>query len=168
MERGPGPGTWDPDKSGVGADTDTIWMRRALRLARRAGAAGEVPIGAVVVREDKLLGAAANAPIASNDPSAHAEILALRRAARRAGNYRLPGAMLYVTIEPCAMCAGAIVQARLARVVYGAPDPRAGAAGSVFDLLTDARLNHRAEVTAGIEAEAAAELLQRFFRARRC
>lgn len=142
-------------------------MRRALRLARRAEAAGEVPIGAVVVREGRLLGAAANAPIGSDDPSAHAEILALRRAARRAGNYRLPGATLYVTLEPCAMCAGAIVQARIARVVYAACDPRTGAAGSVFDLLGDPRLNHRAEVTAGIEAEASAELLQAFFRRRR-
>ncbi|MDN5864437.1 MAG: tRNA adenosine(34) deaminase TadA [Gammaproteobacteria bacterium] len=142
-------------------------MRRALRLARRAAAAGEVPIGALVMRDGRLLGAAANAPIASADPSAHAEILALRRAARRAGNYRLPGATLYVTLEPCAMCAGAIVQARLARVVYGAADPRAGAAGSVFDIPGDGRLNHRAQITAGIEAEASAELLQTFFRQRR-
>jgi tRNA(adenine34) deaminase len=142
-------------------------MRRALRLARRAEAADEVPIGAIVVREGKLIGAAANAPIASSDPSAHAEILALRRAARRTRNYRLPGATLYVTLEPCAMCAGAIVQARIARVVYAAGDPRAGAAGSVFDLLADPRLNHRAEVIAGIEAAAAAELLQTFFRRRR-
>ncbi len=146
---------------------DRRWMRRALRLARRAEAAGEVPIGAVVMRDGKVLGAAANAPIASTDPSAHAEILALRRAARRVRNYRLPGATLYVTIEPCAMCAGAILQARLARVVYGAPDPRAGAAGSLFDLLTNPRLNHRAEVAGGIEAEAAAGLLRSFFRRRR-
>ncbi len=136
-------------------------------MARRAEAADEVPIGAIVVREGKLIGAAANAPIASSDPSAHAEILALRRAARRTRNYRLPGATLYVTLEPCAMCAGAIVQARIARVVYAAGDPRAGAAGSVFDLLADPRLNHRAEVIAGIEAAAAAELLQTFFRRRR-
>lgn len=142
-------------------------MRRALRLARRAGAAGEVPIGAVVVREGRLLGAAANAPIAACDPSAHAEILALRRAARRARNYRLPGATLYVTLEPCAMCAGAVVQARIARVVYAAADPRAGAAESLFRLLDDARLNHRAQIVGGVEAEASAKLMQAFFRLRR-
>ncbi|HEX5314359.1 MAG TPA: tRNA adenosine(34) deaminase TadA [Gammaproteobacteria bacterium] len=142
-------------------------MRRALRLARRAGEAGEVPIGALVIRDGRLLGAAANAPIGTCDPTAHAEILALRRAARRAGNYRLPGATLYVTLEPCAMCTGAIVHARIARVVYGADDPRAGAVRSVFRLLDDARLNHRAECTGGIEAAASAALLQAFFRRRR-
>ncbi|MGH8161620.1 MAG: tRNA adenosine(34) deaminase TadA [Gammaproteobacteria bacterium] len=149
------------------AAADARWMRRALRLAGRAERVGEVPIGAVVVREGKLLGAAANAPISLHDPSAHAEILALRRAASRAANYRLPGATLYVTLEPCAMCAGAIVHARIARVVYAARDPRVGAAGSVFDLLGDPRLNHRVEVNGGIEAESAAELLQAFFRRRR-
>lgn len=147
--------------------SDRRWMRRALRLAQRAADAGEVPIGALVIRDDKLLGAAANGPIANADPSAHAEILALRRAARRANNYRLPGATLYVTLEPCAMCAGAIVQARIARVVYGASDPRAGAAGSVFNILESDQLNHRTQVLAGVEAEASAALLQAFFRQRR-
>ena len=155
---------------GIGAEpenADRRWIRRALRLARRAGAAGEVPVGAIVVRAGRPLGAAANAPIALRDPSAHAEILALRRAARRVRNYRLPDATLYVTLEPCAMCAGAIVQARIARVVYAAADPRAGAVASVFRLLDDARPNHRPEVVAGIEAEASAELLKTFFRQRR-
>ncbi|MGH8224742.1 MAG: tRNA adenosine(34) deaminase TadA [Gammaproteobacteria bacterium] len=149
------------------AAADRRWMRRALRLARRADAAGEVPVGAVVVCNGRLLGAAANAPIALHDPSAHAEMLALRRAAGRMRNYRLPGATLYVTLEPCAMCAGAIVQARIARVVYAARDPRAGAVVSVFRLLDDARLNHRAELVEGVEAEASAELLKTFFRRRR-
>lgn len=142
-------------------------MRRALRLARRAAAEGEVPVGAVVVADGKVLGAAANAPIARRDPSAHAEILAIRRAARRCGNYRLPGAILYVTLEPCAMCAGAVVQARLSRVVFAAADPRAGAAHSVFRLLDDSRLNHRAEWAGGLEAAEAGALMQAFFRARR-
>jgi len=153
--------------AGAFSAVDHRWMRRALRLARRAGAAGEVPVGAVVVAGGTLLGAAANAPIASRDPTAHAEILALRRAARRAGNYRLPGATLYVTLEPCAMCAGAVVQARLARVVFAAADPRAGAVHSVFGLLDDRRLNHRAAWAGGLEGESAAALMQAFFRARR-
>jgi len=147
--------------------SDARWMRRALRLARRAGAAGEVPVGAVVVRAGRVLGAAANAPISRHDPSAHAEVLALRRAAARCGNYRLPGAVLYVTLEPCMMCVGAIVQARLERVVFGAADPRAGAVETVFGLLDDPNLNHRAAWTGGVEAEASAGLLREFFRARR-
>ncbi len=151
----------------MSAAADARWMRRALRLARRAAAAGEVPVGAVVVRSGRLLAAAANAPIARRDPSAHAEILALRRAAARCGNYRLPGATLYVTLEPCVMCVGAIVQARLERVVFGAADPRAGAVTTVFRLLDDSNLNHRAAWTGGVEAEAAGALLQGFFRARR-
>ncbi len=149
------------------AGTDARWMRRALRLARRAARAGEVPVGAVVVRDGKLLGAAANAPISRNDPSAHAEVLALRRAAAHCGNYRLPGATLYVTLEPCIMCVGAIVQARVKRVVFGTADPRAGAVMTVFQLLDHPALNHRAAWTGGIEAEACAGLLQEFFRARR-
>lgn len=150
-----------------GGGVDRRWMRRALRLARRAGAAGEVPVGALVVREGKLLGAAANAPIALHDPSAHAEVLALRRAAQRCRNYRLPGATLYVTLEPCIMCVGAIVQARVERVVFGAPDPRAGAVETVFQALDHPALNHRAPWTGGVEAEASATLLRDFFRARR-
>lgn len=146
---------------------DRRWMRRALRLARRAQAAGEVPVGALVVADSRLLGAAANAPIGRRDPSAHAEILALRRAAARTGNYRLPCATLYVTLEPCPMCAGAIVHARIARVVFAASDPRVGAVCSVFGLLDDSRLNHRVRWAGGLEAEASGILLQGFFRARR-
>lgn len=142
-------------------------MRRALRLARRAGADGEVPVGALVVRDGCLLGAAANAPVRTADPSAHAEILALRRAARRVGNYRLPGAVMYATLEPCPMCAGALVHARIARLVYAAEDPRAGAATSVFRLLDDPRLNHRVAFSGGVEARAAGALLRDFFDARR-
>ncbi len=153
--------------TGGAAGLDRRWMRRALRLARRAGMAGEVPVGAIVVRSGRLLGAAANAPIGLADPSAHAEILALRRAGWRVRNYRLPGATLYVTLEPCAMCAGAMVHARIERVVFAAPDPRAGAAGSRFRLLDDPQLNHCVEVVAGCEAESASELLWAFFRSRR-
>lgn len=149
------------------AGADVRWMRRALRLARRAGEAGEVPVGAVLVAEAGVLAAAANAPIARHDPSAHAEVLALRRAAARVGNYRLPGSTLYVTLEPCIMCVGAIVQARLGRVVFAAPDPRAGAIETVFQLLDHRALNHRAAWTGGVEAEASALLLREFFRARR-
>lgn len=151
----------------MSGEADARWMRRALRLARRAGAVGEVPVGAVVAGSGRVLGAAANAPIARHDPSAHAEILALRRAAERCGNYRLPGTTLYVTLEPCIMCVGAIVQARVERVVFGAPDPRAGAVTTVFRLLDDPRLNHRATWQRGVEGDAAAELLRGFFRARR-
>ncbi len=149
------------------ADTDVRWMRRALRLARRAARSGEVPVGAVVVRDGKPLGAAANSPVGRHDPSAHAEVLALRRAAAFCGNYRLPGTTLYVTLEPCIMCVGAIVQARVERVVFGASDPRAGAVQTVFQVLDHPALNHRAAWTGGVEAGACAALLQEFFRARR-
>ena len=142
-------------------------MRRALWLARGAAAVGEVPVGAVVVRSGRVLAAAANAPVARHDPSAHAEVLALRRAGARCGNYRLPGATLYVTLEPCLMCVGAIVQARLDRVVFGAPDVRAGAVETVFKLLDRPELNHRAAWTGGVEAQASTDLLQAFFRMRR-
>ncbi len=142
-------------------------MRRALRLARGAAAVGEVPVGAVVIRSGRVLAAAANAPVARHDPSAHAEVLALRRAGARCGNYRLPGATLYVTLEPCLMCVGAIVQARLDRVVFGAPDMRAGAVETVFKLLDRPELNHRAAWTGGVEAQASVDLLQAFFRMRR-
>lgn len=148
-------------------ETDIYYMRRALELARRAEAAGEVPIGALVVLEGEAIGEGCNQPIGANDPTAHAEIVALRAAAARCGNYRLSGATLYVTLEPCAMCAGAIVQARLARVVYGAADPKAGAAGSVFQLLDSPALNHRAAIAGGVLAEECGEMLKRFFQARR-
>lgn len=147
--------------------SDEAFMRRALALARIAEEAGEVPIGALVVLNDEIVGEGWNRPIASNDPTAHAEIGALRAAAAKLRNYRLPGATLYVTLEPCPMCAGAVVQARLARVVYGAPDPKAGAAGTLFNLLQSERLNHRAEVTGGVLGEECGEMLRRFFQARR-
>jgi len=142
-------------------------MALALDHARAAGRRGEVPVGAVIVRDGELLGEGGNEPIGANDPTAHAEVVALRDAARRAGNYRLPGAVLYVTLEPCPMCAGAIVHARIAEVVYAAPDPRQGAAGSVFNLLDCAELNHRARVRGGVLGEQAGELLREFFRDRR-
>jgi len=143
------------------------WMALALAEAARAGDAGEVPIGAAVVRDGMLLAAAGNAPITTVDPTAHAEVVALRAAARSAGNYRLPGAVLYATVEPCAMCLGAALQARVATVVFGCHDPKAGAAGSLYDLAHDPRLNHRIEVVAGVAAAEARALLQRFFAARR-
>ncbi len=146
---------------------DAFWMRRALALARAAAAAGEVPVGAVLVRDGRPLAMARNAPIETNDPTAHAELRVLRRAGHRAGNYRLPGSSLYVTLEPCPMCAGALVHARVERLVYGAADPRAGAAGTVFDLVDNPALNHRLVVTGGVLEADCRELLQAFFRARR-
>ncbi|MDX1374124.1 MAG: tRNA adenosine(34) deaminase TadA [Burkholderiales bacterium] len=146
---------------------DEAFMRRALELARRGEAEGEVPVGAVVVLEDRILGEGWNRPIAAADPTAHAEILALRAAARAAGNYRLAGARLYVTLEPCAMCVGAMFHARIARVVYGARDPKTGAAGSVIDLFTETRLNHHATALGGVLADASGALLSAFFAARR-
>jgi tRNA(adenine34) deaminase len=148
-------------------DSDAVFMRRALQLAQRAGAMGEVPIGAVVVRQGEVIAEGWNQPIASSDPTAHAEIVALRAAASHARNYRLPDTTLYVTLEPCAMCAGAIVHARVARVVYGAPDPKAGAGGSVLNLLESRQLNHRAQVTRGVLAEECSRRLREFFEARR-
>ncbi len=142
-------------------------MERAIELARHAQAQGEVPVGAVLVLNGAAVGEGWNQPIVARDPTAHAEIVALRSAAARLKNYRLPDTTLYVTLEPCAMCAGAIVQARVARVVYGAADPQAGAAGSVYDLLRSDTLNHRAVVVGGVLAEACAESLRAFFRARR-
>jgi tRNA(adenine34) deaminase len=146
---------------------DLRFMREALDLARAAEAAGEVPVGAVLVREGEIIGRASNRPIETHDPTAHAEILALREAAAASGNYRLTGTTLYVTLEPCPMCAGALVHARVARLVYATADPRAGAAGSVFDLVRSDTLNHRMEVCAGVLADESRELLQGFFRARR-
>ena len=142
-------------------------MRQALAEAERAGSAGEVPVGAVVVVDGTVVGRAHNAPVALSDPTAHAEVLALREAAERAGNYRLPGATLYVTLEPCAMCCGAVVNARLARVVYGARDPKGGAVETLYRLLDDARLNHRAVTVGGVLADESAALLREFFDRRR-
>ena len=142
-------------------------MRAALAEARAGLAAGEVPVGAVVVVEDAIVAQAHNAPIALADPTAHAEILALREAARKANNYRLPQATLYVTLEPCVMCCGAIVQARLARVVYGAADPKAGAVESRYRLLDDARANHQVETVGGVLAAECGAVLRQFFEAKR-
>lgn len=142
-------------------------MRHALALAREAWDAGEVPVGAVVVKEGEIVGRGFNAPISRHDPTAHAEIMALRAAAERLGNYRLPGCSLYVTLEPCAMCLGAIFHARIARVVYGASDPKTGACGSVIDLPAEVRLNHHAEVTGGVLAGECGGLLSQFFAQRR-
>ncbi len=150
-----------------GGDTDAAWMEQALTLARRARDAGEVPVGAVVAREGELLGSGWNHPITAHDPSAHAEITALREAGRSAGAYRLPGATLYVTLEPCPMCAGALLHARIERLVFGAADPKTGACGGQFDLFAVPGHNHRVEVAGGVHADASAELLRAFFRARR-
>ena len=146
---------------------DERWMRRALDLAERAAREGEVPVGAVIVRGGVEIGAGANAPIRDADPTAHAEINAIRVASRVAGNYRLTGTTLYTTMEPCVMCAGAIVHARIDRVVYGATDERWGGAGSVFDVLGCGRLNHRPVTCSGVLAGESARLLLDFFRARR-
>lgn len=148
-------------------DEDERYMRLALAQARLARAAGEVPVGAVVVLDGEVVGVGWNQPIRAQDPSAHAEIMALRAAARRLGNYRLPGCTLYVTLEPCAMCSGAIFHARIARVVYGTQDPKTGTAGSVLDLYAEARLNHHAQVEGGLLAEECAALLRDFFAERR-
>ncbi len=141
-------------------------MGRALRLAARAAAAGEVPVGAVVVRGGEIVSQGANRPVAASDPTAHAEIVALRRAARKAANYRLTDCDLFVTVEPCAMCLGAVVQARIRRLVYGAADPKAGAVRSTMRFPFD-RLNHRPEIVGGVRADEASGLLREFFRARR-
>ncbi len=143
-------------------------MRLALREAELAAGHDDVPIGAVVVREGEVLAAAGNERELRADPTAHAEVLAMREAARRIGGWRIPDSVLYVTLEPCAMCAGAIVLARVPRVVYGAPDPKAGAAGSVLDILGEPRFNHRPQVDGGLLAGEAAALLESFFAARRC
>ncbi|RMD80439.1 MAG: tRNA adenosine(34) deaminase TadA [Gammaproteobacteria bacterium] len=142
-------------------------MARALELAREAEAAGEVPVGAVLVREGRLLGEGRNRPIGACDPTAHAELEALRAGARAAGNYRLPGTTLYVTLEPCPMCAGALLHARVRRLVYGASDPKTGACGGVFELLQDPRHHHRVQVEGGLLAGPCGRLLQDFFARRR-
>ena len=149
------------------ASTDARMMDQALEVARAAAARGEVPVGAVVVRDGVVIGRGGNAPIAANDPTAHAEIAALREAAAALGNYRLPGCEIYVTLEPCAMCAGAIMHARLSRLVFGARDPKTGACGSVVDLFANPRLNHHTSVVGGVAEGACASLLTGFFAARR-
>lgn len=147
--------------------SDVYWMRHALALAARAEAEGEVPVGAVVVRGDELLGEGWNRPVALKDPTAHAEMLALRAAALKAGDYRLGGATLYVTLEPCPMCAAAVAHARVARLVFGAWDPRQGAAGSVFNLVTAPELNHRVDAYGGVLSEDCGAMLRKFFASRR-
>jgi len=146
---------------------DQFWMQHALALARQAAAEGEVPVGAVLVRNNEVIGEGWNRPIASHDPTGHAEINALRSAADRIGNYRLVDTTLYVTLEPCVMCAGAIIHARVKRLVYGVTEPKTGAVVSVFDVLTDQRHNHRPAVTGGVMAEQCARLLLDFFKTRR-
>jgi tRNA(adenine34) deaminase len=146
---------------------DNEFMGLALDLAREAGAAGEVPVGALVVIDGEVVGRGFNRPIGRHDPTAHAEIMALRDAATRLGNYRLPGSTLFVTLEPCAMCAGAIMHARVERVVFGARDPKTGAAGSVIDLFAEPRLNHHTAITGGVLADECGGLLSGFFAARR-
>jgi tRNA(adenine34) deaminase len=155
-----------------GSDSDATpldldFMRVALALAEKAGAAGEVPVGAVVVKDGEIIGRGHNHPIAANDATAHAEIAAIRDAAQRFGNYRLTGCKLYVTLEPCIMCAGAILHARIGRLVYAAADPKTGSCGSVVDVFADTRLNHQTVVTAGLLASDSRALLQAFFSARR-
>jgi tRNA(adenine34) deaminase len=147
--------------------SDIAFMRRAIELALRAEQEGEVPVGALVVLSDEIIGEGWNQPIGTHDPTAHAEIMAMRAAAQRLQNYRLTGATLYVTLEPCPMCAGAMVHARIGRVVYGATDPIAGSAGTVFNILQATTLNHRVEITAGVLADVCGERLREFFRQRR-
>jgi tRNA(adenine34) deaminase len=147
--------------------TDEIFMAEALAEARRAAAEGEVPIGAVVVLEGRVVGRGRNARERLADPTAHAEILALQEAARALGRWRLTGATVYATLEPCPMCAGALVNARVDRLVYAVPDPKAGAAGTLFDIPRDARLNHRIQVDAGVRSEECSKLLKEFFRSKR-
>jgi tRNA(adenine34) deaminase len=148
-------------------DEDRLWMARALEMARLAQTRGEVPVGAVIVRDGKLLSEGHNLTVTLADPTAHAEVVAIRLATARQGDWRLEGSTLYTTLEPCTLCSGALVLARVPRVVYGAADPKAGMAGSLGNLLQDSRLNHHAEVTAGVLAEASSHLLQTFFRIRR-
>lgn len=152
---------------GTTSEIDTAMMREALSLAALAATQGEVPVGAVVVKDGQIVGRGHNAPISSHDPTAHAEIRALRDAAKALGNYRLGECTLYATLEPCAMCAGAIMHARIARLVYGAADLKTGACGSVVDLFAETKLNHHTEVTGGVLAAEAGKLLSDFFAARR-
>jgi tRNA(adenine34) deaminase len=149
------------------AERDTYWMQHALVLAQRAEQAGEVPVGAVLVDNDEVIGEGWNQPIGNHDPSAHAEVMALRAAGQRLANYRLPGTTLYVTLEPCIMCVGALIHARIERLVYGAADPRTGAIDSVLKLADDPHLNHRIQCQGGVLSEECGALLKRFFQRRR-
>lgn len=147
--------------------SDEKFMRRALELAQEGASKGEVPVGAVLVKDGEVIAEGFNQPISSNDPTAHAEIVVLREAGKKLRNYRLVDTTLYVTLEPCSMCAGSLVWSRVKRLVYGASEPRTGAVGSVFDIPRDERLNHRLEVTEGVLADEAAAMLQGFFKSRR-
>lgn len=147
--------------------SDELWMAEALREAQRALATGEVPVGAVVVLEGRIIGRGCNRPVSTNDPTAHAEIIALREAGQTIGNYRLPGCDLYVTVEPCAMCAGAMIHARIRRLIYGAEDAKAGAVHSMLQVLNHPKLNHHVEVSSGVLAAGCMDLLQTFFRGKR-
>ncbi len=149
------------------SDRDSVFMRQALAQAQNAWALGEVPVGALVMKDGQVVATGFNQPIGTHDPTAHAEIMALRAAATILGNYRLPGCELFVTLEPCAMCAGAMMHARLARVVFGAPDPKTGACGSVLDLFAQEKLNHHTEVVGGVLADDCSVLLKEFFAERR-
>jgi tRNA(adenine34) deaminase len=146
---------------------DEIYMRLAIELAQQAAAAGEVPVGAIVVKDGVVIGSGGNSPIDTHDPTAHAEITALRDAAKNIGNYRLVGCSLYVTLEPCAMCTGAIQHARIARLVFGASDPKTGACGSVVNLLAEPKLNHHTEMFSGVLAQECGAMLSKFFKQRR-
>lgn len=154
-------------KSIESLSSDVAWMELALAEARMAAEAGEVPVGALVIMDGEIMGRAGNRNLRDHDPSAHAEIIALRQAAERIGNHRLTGCVLYATIEPCAMCAGAIIHARIAKLVYGARDLKAGAAGSVIDVINHPRLNHKMEVVSGVLADQCSLLLKNFFALRR-
>lgn len=149
------------------AELDRQFMQQAIEQAKLAAAAGEVPIGAVLVRDGQVISTGFNQPICNSDPSAHAEMLAIRSAAQSVSNYRLPGSTLYVTLEPCAMCAGAILHARVDRVVFGAVDPKTGAAGSVLDVFSEKRINHHTQVESGVMGQECGQLLRDFFKERR-
>ena len=157
----------DVQVGSVSSEEDARWMRHALALAERAAAEGEVPVGAVLVQDGALIAEGYNRPIIDHDPSGHAEMIALRAAAKVLGNYRLNGTTLYVTLEPCVMCAGAITHARVQRLVFGAADPKAGAVHSLYDVIATPRLNHRVEWTGGVLEVECGQLLRDFFRARR-
>jgi len=146
---------------------DILWMQHAIKLAQHAESIGEVPVGAVIVKDNKIVAEGWNQPISGNDPTAHAEVIALRAAAKELENYRVIDTTLYVTLEPCAMCAGALIHARVKRVVFGATDPRTGAAGSVFDILNTKKLNHAVEVEQGVLEQDCAQLLKQFFKKKR-
>ena len=153
--------------AGMQPGVEAAWMERALEQAELAAAAGEVPVGALVIKDGEIIGQGHNRNLLDNDPTAHAEIVALRQAAARVGNHRLIGCTMVATIEPCSMCAGALIHSRIARLVYGATDPKAGAAGSTIQVINHPSLNHRMEVTAGVLAEKCSEILQQFFRQKR-